>query len=93
MNEPIVPRPPTLNLPKRLNGAEQVIRLGVIWRITITFDGSWGINFEVILAAFLVFYYIGLELTPFLFILLFSRLSLYCRNWTEACLLQISYCP
>lgn len=48
-NEPIVPRPPTLNLPKRLNGAEQVVMLGVIWRITITFDGSWGINFEVIL--------------------------------------------
>lgn len=67
MNEPIVPRPPTLNLPKRLNGAEQVIRLGVIWRITITFDGSWGINFEVILAAFPFFYYIGLELTPFVF--------------------------
>lgn len=48
-NEPIVPRPPTLNLPKRVNGAEQVVMLGVIWRITITFDGSWGINFEVIL--------------------------------------------
>lgn len=48
-NEPIVPRPPTLNLPKRVNGAEQVVMLGVIWRITITFDGSWGINFEAIL--------------------------------------------
>ena len=48
-NEPIVPRPPTLNLPKRVNGAEQVVMLGVIWRITITLDGSWGINFEVIL--------------------------------------------
>lgn len=47
-NEPIVPRPPTLNLPKRVNGAEQVVMLGVIWRITITLDGSWGINFEVI---------------------------------------------
>ena len=47
---PIVPRPPTLKRPKRANGAEHETMLGVIWRITITEDGSEGISLEVIFA-------------------------------------------
>ena len=47
---PIVPRPPILKRPKRANGAEHVMMLGVICRITITEDGSEGMSLEVILA-------------------------------------------
>lgn len=36
--------------------------LGVIWRITITFDGSWGINFEVIFFFFWCIYIFSLSL-------------------------------
>lgn len=44
---PTVPRPPTLRVPKRANGAESVVIFGVIWRITVTADGLAGINLEV----------------------------------------------
>ncbi len=44
----MVPLPPTLKWPKRLNGAEQTVMFGVTLRITITADGFCGINFEVI---------------------------------------------
>lgn len=40
-----MPRPPTLKRPKRANGAEQVVILGVTLRITITEDGSEGMSF------------------------------------------------
>lgn len=43
----MVPRPPILILPKRANGAEQVVILGVIVRMTITAEGSPGISLEV----------------------------------------------
>ena len=45
---PMVPRPPTLNRPKRLKGAEQVVMLGVTLRITITDAGSGCTSLEVI---------------------------------------------
>ena len=44
---PIVPRPPTLRYPKRLNGAEQVIIFGVMSRITIDVDGFAGMSLDV----------------------------------------------
>lgn len=44
----MVPRPPTLIRPNRLNGEEQVVIFGVTLRITITLDGSAGMSFEVI---------------------------------------------
>ena len=44
---PIVPRPPTLNRPKRAKGAEQVVMLGVTFRMTITDDGSEGMSLDV----------------------------------------------
>lgn len=40
-----MPRPPTF-IPKRANGAEQVVILGVTLRITITEEGSEGMSFE-----------------------------------------------
>lgn len=51
---PMVPRPPTLIRPNRANGAEQVVILGVIWRITITAEGSAGMSFEVMTKFFRV---------------------------------------
>ncbi len=42
-----MPRPPTLRRPKRMKGAEQVITSGVIWRITMTLDGSEGMSLDV----------------------------------------------
>lgn len=48
-SEPIVPRPPTLNFPKRANGVEQVIMLGVTLRMTMTLDGSAGMSLEVMI--------------------------------------------
>ena len=45
---PIVPLPPTLIRPKRAKGAEQIVILGVILRITITLAGSEGMSFDVI---------------------------------------------
>lgn len=48
---PIVPRPPTLNWPKREKGAEQVMMLGVTLRMTITSDGLEGISFDDMLEA------------------------------------------
>ena len=48
--EPMVPRPPTLNLPNRANGAEQVVMLGVTLRITITLDRSAGMSLEVMVS-------------------------------------------
>lgn len=44
---PIVPRPPTLTLPKRANGEEQIVMLGVTLRITMVAEGSAGISLEV----------------------------------------------
>ena len=44
---PIVPRPPTLTLPKRANGEEQVVMLGVTLRITMTAEGSAGVSLEL----------------------------------------------
>lgn len=52
VSEPIVPRPPTLNFPKRANGVEQVIKLGVTLRITITLDGSEGMSLDVMVGTF-----------------------------------------
>lgn len=43
----MVPRPPTLMRPNLRKGAEHVVMLGVIWRITIVLDGSDGISLEV----------------------------------------------
>ena len=45
---PIVPLPPTLKRPKRLNGCEHVHMFGVTFRMTMTRDGSCGTSFEVI---------------------------------------------
>jgi hypothetical protein len=45
----MVPRPPILRRPNRRKGAEHVVMFGEICRITITFDGSDGINFDVML--------------------------------------------
>lgn len=42
-----MPRPPTLRRPNRMKGAEQVITSGVIWRITMTLDGSEGMSLDV----------------------------------------------
>ena len=41
----IVPRPPTLSMPKRRKGVERVVIVGVTSRITITLDGSEGMSF------------------------------------------------
>ena len=46
---PIVPLPPTLIRPKRAKGAEQMVMLGEILRITITLAGSEGMSFDVIM--------------------------------------------
>lgn len=51
MDLPMVPLPPTFIRPKRRKGEEQVTRLGVILRMTITAAGSEGMSFEVILLA------------------------------------------
>ena len=48
----MVPRPPILRRPKRANGAEQVVMLGVTLRITITEDGSEGMSLEVIVSLY-----------------------------------------
>ena len=40
-----MPRPPIFRRPKRANGAEQVVMLGVTLRITITEDGSDGMSY------------------------------------------------
>ena len=45
----MVPREPTLSLPNRRNGAEQVVMLGVTCFITITLEGSEGMSLEVML--------------------------------------------
>ena len=42
----MVPLPPTLNWPKRANGAEQMVIFEVIFRITVTDEGSAGTSFE-----------------------------------------------
>ena len=42
-----MPRPPTLRRPKRMKGAEHVIRFGVISRMTITLEGSEGMSLDV----------------------------------------------
>lgn len=47
----MVPRPPTLNFPKRANGVEQVVMLGVTLRITITLAGSAGTSLDVMVFA------------------------------------------
>ena len=44
---PIVPRPPTLKRPKRLKGAEQMVTLGLVLRITITSPGFGGMSLDV----------------------------------------------
>ena len=46
----MVPLPPIFNMPKRRKGTEQVMRLGVILRITITFSGSEGMSLDDIFA-------------------------------------------
>ena len=51
-----MPRPPTFIRPKRANGAEQVVILGVTLRITITEEGSKGMSFEDIVTGALVGY-------------------------------------
>ena len=41
---PRVARPPTLTTPKRANGRENVVILGVMSRMTITSDGFGGLR-------------------------------------------------
>ena len=50
----MVPRPPAFTLPKRLNGAEQVVMLGVTLRITITSEGLGGMSLDVMVRLGLV---------------------------------------
>lgn len=45
----MVPRPPIFRRPKRAKGAEQIVMLGVTFRMAMTDDGSEGINLEVML--------------------------------------------
>lgn len=44
---PIVPRPPMRKRPKRENGAERVVMLGVMSRMTITAEGLLGMSLDV----------------------------------------------
>lgn len=46
---PIVPRPPILILPKRLNGTLHVTMFGVTLRMTITSDGFAGTSFSMVI--------------------------------------------
>lgn len=44
---PMVPRPPTRRTPKRENGVDKVVMLGVMLRMTMTWDGFAGMSFDV----------------------------------------------
>ena len=44
-----MPLPPILKRPKRLKGVEQMVILGVTFRITITSDGFVGMSLDVML--------------------------------------------
>lgn len=46
---PIVPRPPTLKRPNLEKGAETVMMLGVILRMTVDSDGLEGVSLEVMM--------------------------------------------
>lgn len=50
----MVPLPPILRRPNLRNGAEHVVMLGVIWRVTITLEGSCGISLSVIVKSRMV---------------------------------------
>lgn len=43
----MVPRPPILKRPKRLNGAEQMVMFGVTFLMIITSPGFEGISLDV----------------------------------------------
>ena len=50
---PIVPRPPMRKRPKRAKGAERVVMLGVMSRMTITAEGLLGTSLDVMASGLL----------------------------------------